>query len=165
MANVNRGKQFEQQIREGFEKIPHTSVYRLQDSMGGYAGVANICDFIVYHKPFQYFIECKCHYGNTIPIYSNDPKKKYGVVSNTQWEGMLEQSKILGVHCGVIFWFIDHDYTCFIPIQILEQYRNDDNKSVNFNKLDTIHHIPIKGNKKRVLFDYDFTDFLTEYVD
>ena len=42
----NRGKQFEQVIKDAFLKIPDVSIDRLYDPMAGYAGVKNICDFI-----------------------------------------------------------------------------------------------------------------------
>ena len=44
---VNRGKQFEDKIKEGFERVKNTSVIRLYDVMTGYEGICNPCDFIV----------------------------------------------------------------------------------------------------------------------
>jgi hypothetical protein len=44
MSNVNRGKQFEEQVRKGFEKLSDISVDRLPDQMSGFAGSSNICD-------------------------------------------------------------------------------------------------------------------------
>ena len=56
---VNRGKDFEGQIHTGFDKVRGVSIDRLPDPMAGYAGIKNICDFIVYRYPLQYYIECK----------------------------------------------------------------------------------------------------------
>lgn len=159
---INRGKQFEEQVRTGLEVIPNTSVVRLIDPQGGQSGVSNICDFIVYHYPHQYFIECKSCHGNTLSIHTNNPKNKYGAISNTQWQGLLQMSSITGVVAGVIVWFIDHDITVFIPIQVLQNMRDLGAKSVNINKVDLTLCYQISGKKRRVLFDYDFTKFLGE---
>lgn len=150
---VNRGKQFEQQIRDAFEKSDDTSVYRLQDSQSGYAGVANICDFIVYHYPVQFFIECKCHYGNTLP---------FSCITDRQWDGLLEMSRIKGICAGIIVWFIDHDKTVFIPIERLQAYKEQGFKSVNIAKMWDIDWIDIIGTKKRILFDYNMDEFINK---
>ena len=44
---VNRGKQFEDVIKQAFLNVPDVSVDRLHDQMSGYFGSKNICDFIV----------------------------------------------------------------------------------------------------------------------
>lgn len=158
---VNRGKQFEEQIRKAFEKVPHTTVTRLIDPQNGYAGVRNICDFIIYHYPYQYFIECKSVHGNTFP-FSN--------ITQNQWDGLLEMSKTDGVIAGVIVWFIDHDETYFLSIELLNKLRNEGRKSVHYYP-DWTAYVPncenlwshIVGKKKQVLFDYDVTDFIRFY--
>ena len=45
---VNRGKQFEEQIKQAFLNVKDCSVDRLYDTTSGFIGVANICDFIIY---------------------------------------------------------------------------------------------------------------------
>ena len=50
----NRGKQFEQKIREAFLKIPNVSIDRIPDQTMGYKGACNISDFIVYKEPYEY---------------------------------------------------------------------------------------------------------------
>lgn len=151
---VNRGKDFESKIKEGFEKVPNTSIIRLPDPMAGYAGVKNICDFIVYHNPLQFFIECKSVHGNTMPFTN---------ITDNQWKGLLEQSKIDGVVAGVICWFVDHDRTMFIPIQSLQHYKDMGLKSINVKNLDDVPYIydiiEVAGRKKRVFFEYDMFAF------
>ena len=166
----SRGKDFEQIIRKGFMDVPNTSVYRLYDTMGGMSGIANISDFIIYRYPNQYFIECKAVHGNTLSISSNDPKRKYGNVSNTQWDGMLEMSKIRGVFAGVICWFVDNDVTIFLGINALEEWRNAGHKSVNVKDIDEMiqkyHYVfYIDGEKKRIFFDYDMKKFFEKVPD
>lgn len=165
---VNRGKQFEDIIKEGFLKVPDVSIDRLHDQTNGYLGSSNICDFIVYKKPYEYYIECKSVHGNTLSIHSNDQKKKYGNITNKQWEGLLEKSKIKGVFAGIICWWIDKDITRFIPIQILQCEKDGGMKSIRYDADLGIGYqdeyqfspvIDLKGKKKRVFFDYDMDDF------
>lgn len=144
---VNRGKDFEGQIRCAFENYRDTSVIRLLDPQSGYAGVRNICDFIVYHFPNQYFIECKSCYGSSLP-FSN--------ITKNQWQGLLDVSKINGVYAGYMIWFIDYDKTVYVSANKMEQIRLGDRKSVRFDEPDAF---VITGHKKRVLFDYDMTEF------
>ena len=160
MTKINRGKQFENVIRDSFLKIPNVSVDRLHDQMTGFKVTsANVCDFIVYKKPYEYYIECKSVHGASLP-FSN--------ITDNQWNGLLEKSKIDGVFAGVICWWIDKDVTKFIPIQILE-YMRDRNKlkSVNYKTPQCCPPcygdvVTIVGKKKRVLFDYDMQTFFDE---
>lgn len=162
---VNRGKDFEGCIKASFESAPDTAVVRLIDPQNGYAGVRNVCDFVVYHKPYMYFIECKSVHGDKLSIHGLDVKRKYGALTNNQWEGMLEYSKIDGVIAGVVVWFIDHDITKFFPIQMLAEMRDSGYRSVKLfpsEWSDIGDKYPwqvIWGDKRRVLFDYDMTEF------
>ena len=158
---VNRGKQFESVIREAFEKVPNVSIDRLHDQTNGYKGSQNICDFIVYREPYEYYFECKSVHGASLP-FSN--------VTETQWNGLLEKSKIDGVFAGVICWWIDKDVTRFLPIDLLNWCQTCQNmKSVRYDYepfdprtiiVPSFSFIEIKGKKKRVFFDYDMEEFL-----
>lgn len=142
---------------ESFEKVPNVSIDRLHDQTNGFRGSQNICDFIVYKEPYEYYIECKSVHGNILP-FSN--------ITDTQWNGLLQKSQIEGVFAGVICWWVDKDITRFIPIQVLQMLKNDGKKSLNcywdscvdvYNKRYSIPEI--KGKKKRVFFDYDMEEF------
>lgn len=152
---INRGKEFEDVVRKCFKQVPDTSITRLHDQTTGYLGSSNICDFIVYRYPFQYFIECKCVHGNTLPL-SN--------ITETQFVGLQQVSKIPGVFAGVICWWIDADKTYYLPISFLEIMREKGAKSVSWKNKD-IWGIEIKGEKKRVFFDYDMKLFLDTLSD
>lgn len=156
----NRGKKFEGVIREAFEKVPNTSIIRLPDPTNGYLGIRNISDFIVYHYPNQYFIECKSVHGNLLP-FSN--------ITENQWNGMLEMSNINGVIAGVICWWVDKDITMFLPIQFLKEAKENHFASIPSDYadkwiLDSYSCLPIiiKGTKKRVFFDYDLEVLINE---
>jgi len=158
---VNRGKDFEECIKKAFLKVSDVSVDRLPDQMNGYKGGNNICDFIVYSYPYQYYIECKSIHGNTLSIYSNDEKRRYGNISNKQWEGLLEKSKIYGVVAGIICWWVDKDITLFIDIRALEAMRCIGYKSFRYDDDKWTKLIfSLKGIKKRVFYDYDMKEFL-----
>ena len=168
---TNRGKKFEEVIQEAFEKVPGVNVVRVHDQTTGYAGSKNPCDFIVYHKPYLYTIETKSIHGNTFPIYSRNPKKKYGNISNFQWEQLLKMSQVKGVRAGVIIWFIDKDETLWLDINLLERWRNAGHKSIHSypewieyvqGKHDWLY---LKGRKKRVYWDYNMIQFLREMED
>ncbi|MBO6272748.1 Holliday junction resolvase RecU [bacterium] len=158
---VNRGKKFENVIREAFEKVPDVSIDRLHDQTNGFKGSQNICDFIVYKEPYEYYFECKSVHGASLP-FSN--------ITDTQWNGLLQKSQIEGVFAGVICWWTQKDTTLFIPIQILEAERLEGKKSIRFDYENQflgyypsgeleIETIEIKGKKKRVFFDYDMEEF------
>lgn len=149
---VNRGKDFEKVIKESFEAVPNTSVDRLHDQMNGFAGSNNVCDFIVYHKPLIYYIECKSVHGNILP-FSN--------ITKNQWNGLLEKSKIDGVVAGIMCWWIDQDVTKFIPIKMLQLMKEAGAKSIRYDTIASNGYdaIDIDGTKKRVFFEYDMQKF------
>ena len=64
----NHGKKFEEKLKSDFLKIDGVSKDRLYDPVGGFKGIKNICDYIVYMYPNIFYIECKSHEGNTFPI-------------------------------------------------------------------------------------------------
>jgi len=148
----NRGKKFENVIKTAFEKVDGVSIDRLHDQTTGFKGSSNICDFIVYKEPYEYYIECKSVHGASLP-FSN--------ITETQWQGMLEKSKIEGVFAGVICWWIDKNVTKFIPIQALQWNKENGYKSIRFDHNGT-SFIEIKGKKKRVFFDYDMKEFFNQ---
>ena len=153
----NRGKKFERVIKESFLKVPNVSIDRLHDQTNGYKGSQNICDFIVYKEPYEYYIECKSVHGNTLS-FSN--------ITETQWNGLLNKATIKGVFAGVICWWVDKDKTVFIPIQELIAMRIVGMKSVRYDAIDDCDGdttmVEIKGKKKRVFFEYDMEKFLND---
>ena len=165
---VNRGKKFEEVIQQAFEKVNGVNVLRVHDQTTGFAGSSNPCDFIVYHKPYLYTIETKSIHGNTFPIYSRNPKKKFGNISNFQWEQLLKMSQVKGVRAGIIVWFIDKDETLWLDINLLERWRNAGHKSIHsypewIEYVETDHDwCYLVGRKKRVYWDYNMVQFLRD---
>lgn len=175
---TNRGKQFEDVVKEAFERIDGVSIDRLHDQTTGYSGSTNICDFIVYKKPYELYIECKSVHGNTLSIHSNPKLDKrgiyhgfYGDITDKQWEGLLAKSNIRGVVAGILCWWVDKDVTLFLPIKLLVTMRKFGHKSIrydcNFKTLilgtqenHLLAPVELKGRKKRVFYDYDMDSLL-----
>ena len=147
---LNRGKDFENVIRKCFERVPETAVERLQDPTNGFVGVGNKSDFIVYHYPYQYYIECKTIQEHRFPLRN---------LTFHQRTGMLSVSDTKGVVAGVICWYIPDDITIFMPIQIIEQYWQEGRKSIHVANDWHNDFIILKERKKRIFFDYDMADF------
>ena len=172
---VNRGKDFESHIQESWQQCPRTLVKRVHDQTTGYLGSSNECDFLIFHSPYLYAIECKSVHGNTLSIHSNPKKDKngrlhgfYGNITDTQWTGLLEMSQIRNVFAGIIVWFIDHDETLFLDINLLKRWRDAGHKSIHCYP-EWIDYVQspsdwssIKGHKKRIYFDYDMQAFMKE---
>lgn len=145
---VNRGKKFESVVKECLEKVPGTVVERLHDQTTGYAGSYNICDFIAYRYPTQFYLECKSIHGNTWALAN---------LTDNQYKGLLSKSGVKGVVPGVLVWWIDRDVTTFFHIDYIKKLKDEGYKSIHYANE---KGVTIPGKKKRVFFDYDFTDFL-----
>ena len=155
--SINRGKQFEGIIESAFKSVPNTTIVRLHDQTTGFKGSVNPCDFIVFHRPYMYAIECKSVHGNTFPL-SN--------ITDNQWNKLLEMSKTPGVISGVICWWVDRDETLFIPAITLKNVRDRNGKSIRFDAYTTTDICGrIHGTKKRVFFEYDMERFMKEAED
>lgn len=174
----NYGKEFERQVYKNLSEVEGVSIDRIPDQVTKYKGSSsNICDFIAYKYPKLLYLECKSTHGASLSIYSEPkPDKKgelhgfYGNIRDNQWEGLLKKSELIGVRAGVIIWFVDKDVTMYVPIEVLKRLRDEGYKSIKYTDNDLIVYsdnqtlrivAPIKGKKKRTMFEYDFTDFFS----
>ena len=160
--SVNRGKKFEEVIKHSFEQVKDVSIDRLHDQTTHWKGSQNICDFIIYKKPFEYYIECKS--TNSTSFYLEN-------ITDTQWDGLKKKSQIHGVFAGVIVWYVQKDVTVYLPIQFLQFHWDNGYRGLSlardladndFNKEHGI--IFLQGKKKRVFFEYDMKEFFNECV-
>lgn len=147
MNHKSRGKDFEKVVKEAFERVPDTEVYRIPDQMNYMSGSKNPCDFFIYHKPVLYAIECKA---------TNKPSLPFSNISEYQWSELLKMSSISGVMAGILCWFVNYDVTVFIPIQFLETLKQNGAKSIRYDA-DDIAIIHIQGEKRRVFWKYDMS--------
>lgn len=160
MKKGGRGKEFEGVIREAFDKVPNVSVTRLKDDIQKFKGAQNPCDFIVYHKPYLYAIECKSvAHGNTLPFTN---------ITDGQWKGLAEMNTVKGVYAGIICWWSSVDVTKYIPIKMLLAMKDAGEKSISWERDFYVSEnrmwltTEITGRKKRVYFEYDMQKFLDE---
>lgn len=150
--SINRGKQFEDIIREQFKKLKNVVTIRLYDVTSGYINQNNICDLIVYDNGVLNLIECKAVHGTTLNFKSH--------IKENQWNGLLEESYKSGVNAGILVWFIDYDITLWLEIQYLQDLKESGYKS--FNVKDKMYVYQLLGVKKRVFFEYNLRKFLND---
>lgn len=155
----SRGKKFEEHFRENLNQVSDISIERLKDPQDGYRGNGNVCDFIVYKYPIQLCLELKSVQGKYF---------SFNNLTENQYRGLLEKSKVKGVVAGVVIWFVDYDKTIFVPIHEIWKAKNElKTNSINLNNLNKFNYTDIQGKKKRVFFDYDLKPFmenLQQYV-
>lgn len=163
----DRGKTFETAFKASCEQYSDISVDRVNDNVTFYRGSEGICDFIVYRYPYECYIECKTHNGNTLPFSCIISKKKEGKNYKTKFERMIEKSKILGVTAGYVIWLVDKDVTFFLDVSDLEKAVSLGYKSVGYHN-DRVFSFPentseksfeLTGKRKRVYYKYDMEDF------
>lgn len=148
----NRGKQWENKIREDWKRtVPDSFIERIYDTVNGLIGVTNICDMIGYKCPNVFLIEAKSHEGNTFPL-----------VNLTQYDKLIKKIGITGVRVGIVLWMIDHDRVLYVPIKTIQKMKEDGKKSVNINTIDKdgYRYIEIPSIKKRVFLDCDYSVLL-----
>ena len=144
-AMAYTGKQFEEDFKKSAVQAEDISIDRLYDNVGGYAGVKNICDFIVYRYPHQYYFELKSHKGNRLP---------FSEITEHQWSGLLEKAmKNIGCIAGVLIHYSDHDKTVFVDIRKLEEMKQQGEKSIAVDYA-LANGVPLDGRKKRVTWEY-----------
>ena len=146
---LNKGKQFELKFKEDFLKtVPGSTIDRLYDTTSGFRAVSNICDFIGYSFPNEFYLECKSILGNTFPL-----------INLKQYDKLVQKVGIKGVRVGVIIWFIDHDKVVYVPISEVTKMKEDGKKSVNIKMLTdkSYNIIEIPSTKKRVFMDSDYS--------
>lgn len=142
------GKEWENKIKEDFQKLDGASIDRIYDTTNGYKTISNIADFIGYVYPSIYYLEAKSCRGNTFPL------------SNlTQYAKLASKVGIHGVRVGVLLWMIDHDVCLYVPISTITKLKDDGKKSVNIKMIkDDSYNIKVVPSiKKRVFLDCDYT--------
>ncbi len=147
------GKVFEEDFRKSAEKEKlDVDTNRLNDPIGGQAGVRNICDFIVYQQPFNYYLELKSRQGNTLSFKD---------ITATQWAGLIAKAETRGVIPGVLVNFSDYNESYFVHIRDLVKLRDDEGKKSLHVTYAREHGVLLQGERIRVRFKYRVSDFLT----
>jgi hypothetical protein len=149
-------KKFEYIIKKAFNEVEGASIDRINDNTARFKSVSFISDFIVYKNPTQLYLECKTTQKNQLNFKSN--------ITDAQWNGLFEKSKIDGVHAGLIIWFIEDDITIYISIETLHQMEQQGAKSISTKDIreKKVPYILIGGKKKITYWEYNLESFFEQ---
>lgn len=154
--NDGLGKHAEQKIKEWLDRPQDGySFDRIPDQMTGFYGSSNICDFECYKYPYKYYIESKATW---------EDRWEFNRLTDIQYNGLLNKSKIVGVCGWVIVLFASHKRAFVLDIRDIEKAKTDGVKSININKIDR-WTIPYKElmtipSRKQML---DYTGEIEDY--
>lgn len=157
---VSKGKKFEEEFRKAIENLQGVKIERLPDQVSKFKGSTNPSDFIAYKYPRMYYFECKTTSVSSLSFENI-----------TQWEDLLERSRINGIVAGVVIWFYNKDTTIFVDIRLLECMRQEGYKSISYDchwagdekvKNWSSFWCALIGKKRQVYFDYDMEDFFKD---
>lgn len=143
-----RGKQWEDKVKNDLLKLPNIALERVPDQMTGFKNTSqNPCDFFVYLYPNFYYIECKSVNGNTL------------TVDIAQYDRLIKRLGPKGIRAGVILWWIPHQKVAYVPIKTFEKIKNDGKRSINIKMLNDNEYriIEIPSVTKRVFPDCDYS--------
>ena len=145
------GKDAEKKIKEWLDRPEDGYDFqRIPDQMTGFFGSSNICDFVLYKYPNHYWIESKATWADRFD---------FTMLTDTQYNGLLNKSKIEGVDGVVIVLFASYKRAFWISIQEIDKLKNSGKKSLNIKKIDTwgiqYHEIKTLNNNRKKLLDYD----------
>lgn len=115
---MNSGKRFEQNVKDS---IPtDTYIYRFKDGSASWGGndkvrfqSKNICDFMIYKKPYLFLLELKSTKGKSLPL-SN--------IKKHQIDDLLDADKYDGIVCGFLIEFSEHNTVYFIEISRFQRF-------------------------------------------
>ena len=121
------GKKAEKKITEWLDRPEDGFCFdRIKDKMTGWRGDCNICDFTLFKSPNFYYIESKATYEDRFP---------YTMITDYQFEHMLEKSCIANVKCYVIVLFASYKRAFMFNIQDIEKEKLEGRKSINITKI------------------------------
>ena len=152
IGNDGLGKAAEAKIKQWLDN-PDVgySLDRFYDQMSGFYQVSrNICDFVCYKYPNQYYIESKA---------THEDRFDFSMLTETQHDGLLAKSKIPGCYGLVIVLFATHKRAFVIDIRDIEKLEDDGKKSLNVNKVSIwgipYAEIPAIPSNRKSLLDYE----------
>ena len=142
MSNY-RGKDFEYDFKESFKGTKYEKgLMRLYDAQGGYLGVSNPCDFILYTYPNLFMFELKA---------VQDKRLDFAKIRPNQMDGLTKWSENKGVIAGVLVNFYTYSYIYFIPIDVINEFKAHGKKSINMDMCEKYCY-KVDGSKKRTRF-------------
>lgn len=125
--------------------------YRVLD-YSNFMGISNPADFLAFHKPNMYMIECKTTAGASLPFKN---------ISDYQLKSLWESFIKYSVDSYVIVWYYDKERCRAIPISVIKELINDGKKSIRYDHEDN-RIIEITGKKKRIYCEWDWKPLFKE---
>lgn len=117
---MNVGKRFEKNFKDSVPK--DIFVYRLKDGSAAWDNgdktrfqATNICDFMLYKKPYIFLLELKSTKNKNLP-FSN--------IKEHQRKELLKASNYNGVICGLLIEFSSLNAVYFIEISRFQKFFN-----------------------------------------
>ena len=156
------GKKAEHKIRQWLNRPEEGYDFnRIPDSMNGFYGSKNICDFDLYKYPYKYYIESKATYHDRFD---------FNMLTDYQMENMLKKSQIENVRSLVIVLFVTYQRAFIFDIRDIYEKIEWGKKSVNITKIDkwTIPYKEIRTvPSRKQMLDYEghIEEYLPEHKD
>lgn len=127
MIHDDLGKKAEKKIYEWLNKPEQGYCFdRIPDQMTGFYGSKNICDFIWFKTPNMYYIESKATWSDRFD---------FSMITDYQFKGLLEKSKILNVYGIIIILFASEKRAFIIDINEINKLILTGKKSINIKKI------------------------------
>lgn len=148
--NDGLGKKAEQKIRDWLNK-PEDGycLDRIPDQLSGFYGSQNICDFTLFKAPYMFYIESKATWKDRFD---------FSLITEYQYNHMLEKSRIKGVYSIIIVLFADAKRAFILNIRDIDHLQRKGKKSINIKKIDKWEipyiEIPTIPNSRKILLDY-----------
>lgn len=139
-------KNFEKICKAGIEKEAY--IYRIND-FGNLIGISNPCDFIAYKYPYMYMLEMKTTSGSSLPLKN---------ISDYQYNSMLYATIKYKIKSFFIVWYYDKDVTVAIPVEVIQDIKKLNKKSIKYTYIDN-RIIKLSGKKKKIYFEYNWKEF------
>ena len=142
---ISKGKQFEKLFREQVEALGDVYCFRIVD-YSTFMGIMNPADFLAFHKPNMYMIECKTTAGASLPFKN---------ISDYQLKSLWESFIKYSIDSYIIVWYYDKEACRAIPISVVKGLIDEGKKSIRYDYGDN-RIIEITGKKKRVYYEWDW---------
>ena len=142
MSNY-KGKSWEEDFKSSFKGTKYENgLMRLYDVTNGFSGCNNPCDFILYTYPNLFMFELKA---------VQDKRLDFAKIRPNQIEGLTKWSGNKGVIAGVLVNFYTYGYIYFIPIDVINEFKDHGKKSINMDMCEKYCY-KVDGSKKRTRF-------------
>lgn len=148
------GKQFEQDFVTSFDKsIESLTLLRLHDSVSGFKGIKNPCDFIMGTAFGTGYVELKVTKAASL-AFSN--------ITESQWDQMIVADYSLYTFCGVLAFFPEKQILRWYPIRQLNSLRRAGAKSINPSSMPEVG-FDVEFTKKRTRITIDFESLVEAF--